>query len=128
MPVRIPSSLAYRSLPTHSANLLPPFASLPSQAPFSTSSSVRVHKDLNKDHVLDSDHQLNAQTDASHSGRKEAASDKSSSKDDKKHSSATSQQDVRKGGEKAKEEFPEAPDTGGKGRVMGMQDERGGVS
>lgn len=69
-----------------------------------------------KTHVTDkhpADSKLNVQSGASQAGREEKAAGST-------HSQATSQKDLRKNSERAKKEYPEAPEP-----IIGMSDERG---
>ena len=68
------------------------------------------------DHITNQTDELNVQSSASHSGKRAKAEDSS-------NSSATSDKDQGNNNERAKKDHPEAP-----GPVIGMNDERGGVS
>jgi hypothetical protein len=86
--------------------------------------------DQRKEHVTNTDNELDIQSQAAMSGQREKESD---AKDNKTtaHSSATSGRDTNNVAGKTHSDMPEAPNTGGpkgSGKVMGMQDERGAVS
>lgn len=68
-----------------------------------------------KDHVTNSTDELDVQSAASKAGKKEKVEDAS-------RDSASSEKDVRNDNERAQKENPESP------MVIGMNDERGGVS
>ncbi|KAL8712721.1 MAG: hypothetical protein Q9225_006890 [Loekoesia sp. 1 TL-2023] len=70
------------------------------------------------EHATNRKDELDVQSGASKSGARQRAND-----DEHEGSSATSQKDPSNQNEKAKKDHPEAP-----GPVIGMNDERGGVS
>ena len=69
------------------------------------------------EHVTDQDHELDIHSSASKSGKRQRAEGNG------KDSSAATEKDPGNQNEKAKKDHPEAP-----GPVIGMNDERGGVS
>ena len=69
------------------------------------------------EHVTNQDQELDIHSSASKSGKRQRA------EGDGKDSSAATEKDVGNQNEKAKKDHPEAP-----GPVIGMNDERGGVS
>ncbi len=69
------------------------------------------------EHVTNRKHELDVQSGAAQSGKRERASG------DEKQSQATTEKDKGNQNEQAKKDLPEAPDV-----VIGMNDERGGVS
>lgn len=91
--------------------------SAPSKRTF-TSSTTRQASNGKGDntHVTDSKDELDIQSEASKSGKRDKAVGNT-------QSSATSEKDLRNDNARAKKDNPEAP-----GPVIGMNDERGGVS
>lgn len=69
-----------------------------------------------EDHITNSKDELDVHSAAAKSGKRDRA-------EDNKQSSAASERDSRNDNKRAKEDHPEAP-----GPVIGMNDERGGVS
>lgn len=69
-----------------------------------------------RDHVTNSDNELDIQSSASKSGKQQRA-------EESHPTSAATEKDTGNNNEKAKKDHPEAP-----GPVIGMNDERGGVS
>ncbi len=69
-----------------------------------------------ENHVTNSKDELDVQSGASKSGKRDRV-------EDNKQSSAASERDSRNDNERAKKDMPEAP-----GPIIGMNDERGGVS
>ena len=85
-----------------------------------TPHSVEATKDWEgrqpEEHVSNQDHHINIHSSASVEGRNERSSGS-------RGESATTEKDHKTGNQKAEEDHPEAP-----GPVIGMNDERGGVS
>ena len=75
------------------------------------------------EHITNRDDKLNVQASASHAGREDRSKGDPSSGSDGGQSQATTEKDKGNQNEQAKKDHPEAP-----GPVIGMNDERGGVS
>ena len=82
-----------------------------------TSQTLQTEGQKPKDHVTDKPHELDVQSAASKSGKRDRLADTDGP------SQATSERDQGSNNERAKKDHPEAP-----GPVLGMNDERGGVS
>lgn len=104
--------------------LLPPFRALARpQSRLLSTTPARRSTDTNKwdgrhgdEHVLNRDDELDIQSGASKSGKRERV-------EEDHPSSATTEKDTGNNNEQAKKDHPEAP-----GPVIGMNSERGGVS
>ena len=110
-------STSLRTLRSQSLRFSPRFLNTPIATRFASGSDPKWTGRQTSEHVSNRGDELDVQSGASQSGKRERASN------DETQSQGATEKDKGNQNEQAKKDHPEAP-----GPVIGMNDERGGVS